>query len=111
MKAIWSESPMSAREIAAKIESTKWSFTTIRTLINRLEKKGVLGRERLGREFLYHPRYQKEDYIKKESNTLLKRLFDGATAPLISHFIKDQKMTPEDREAICRLIDDLKEDS
>jgi BlaI family penicillinase repressor len=49
----------------------------------------------------------REAYVEAESQGLLDRLFEGRVAPLVSHFSKSRKLTPEDIEELKQLIREL----
>ena len=108
MEALWRRSPLTAEEIASDLpESQGWSFSTIKALINRLLKKGVIDADLDGRRYLYRPAVARTEYILAESQSLLDRLFAGRLAPLVSQFSQAQQLTPEDVAELRRLIDEL----
>ena len=112
MAALWKREPpnssMSAEEIGAEVAAGQgWSEATVKTLINRLLKKGAVAAERDGRRYLYRPRLARADYLGAESQGLLDRLFDGRLAPLVSHFSETRKLTAEDVAELKKLIEDF----
>src|SRR5947209_5597762 len=105
MEALWRRAPMTAEDIMAEVASGQgWSEGTVKTLINRLLKKGVVAADKDGRRYLYQPVLQREAYVAAESQGLLDRLFEGRVAPLVSHFSKSRKLTPQDIEELKALI-------
>ena len=108
MKVLWDESPRSAEEVLALLAKDHgWAEGTVKTLLNRLLKKGAVAAEKDGRRFLYRPLIGREDYVDSESQGLLDRLFDGRLAPLVSHFSKREKLNPEDVAELRRLLDEI----
>ena len=108
MEALWRSSPLAAEDVAAEVASGQgWSEATVKTLINRLLKKGAIAAEKDGRRYLYRPVLARAAYVEAESQGLLDRLFDGRVAPLVSHFSKNRKLTPEDIEELKKLIREL----
>ena len=108
MEALWRESPLAAEDIAGQVAAGQgWSEATVKTLINRLLKKGAIAAEREGRRYLYRPVLARADYVEAESQGLLDRLFDGKLAPLVSHFSRSRShcspRSPVQRRAIRRL--------
>ena len=83
-----------------------WSDNTIKTLIHRLFKKEVLGREKL-REYRYYSEVKREAYLKKESKSFIQKLFKGATAPMISHFVESSDLSKKDLEQIKELVEQI----
>jgi len=108
MQALWRREPLTAEEIAGEIaEANGWSEATVKTLINRLLKKGAVAAKKDGRRYLYRPRLKREAWVAAESTGLVDRLFDGRVAPLVSHFSRAGKLSPEDIAELKALIEEL----
>ena len=111
MDVLWRKAPQSAEEVVAALAaSTDWQEPTIKTLLNRLLKKGVIAAERDGKRYLYRPLLKRADYVHSESKTLLDRLFDGRVAPLVAHFSERRKLSKKDLAELKRLIAELDHD-
>jgi len=105
MRVLWIENPLTANRIVEKLTATKhWKATTIRTLINRLVEKNVLCYEKKGREFHYYPLVAEVDCIRAESNSFLRRVYRGALNPILSAFMENEELSPEDIEALKRIL-------
>ena len=112
MDVLWRKAPQSAEEVVAALaDSTDWQEPTIKTLLNRLLKKGVIAAERDGKRYLYRPLLKRADYVHSESKTLLDRLFDGRIAPLVAHFSERRKLSKKDLEELKKLIGELDHDA
>jgi BlaI family penicillinase repressor len=97
-----------AEEILASAGAANgWSETTVRTLIHRLMRKGVLASERRGGLELYTPKVSRDAWVTAESQGFLDRLFGGQIAPLVAHFAQQKAMSPEDVARLRRLVADL----
>ncbi len=108
MEVLWTRAPLSADEVVAALAgSTDWHEKTVKTLLNRLLRKGALHHERDGRRYLYSPTVRREDYVSQESRTLIKRLFGGRVAPMLAHFREHEQLQREDIEALRKLLDDI----
>jgi len=107
MEVLWRTSPLAADDVAAKLEKSEgWQLATVKTLLNRLLKKGALSAERDGRRYLYTPLLARADWAQSESLSLLDRLFGGSLTPLVSHFSSRRKLKPADLAALKQLIAD-----
>ncbi|HVI30666.1 BlaI/MecI/CopY family transcriptional regulator [Phenylobacterium sp.] len=110
MDALWRRSPRTAEDVAAEVAGPQgWTEATVKTLINRLLKKKAVEAEREGRRYLYRPRLAREAWLAAESETVVDRLFGGRVAPLVSHFSKSGRLTPEDVAELKRLIAEIEE--
>ena len=79
----------------------------MKTLLNRLLKKGAVRAEKDGRRYLYHPVLKREDWVAQQSRGLIDRLFEGRVAPLVAHFSRTEKLDPSDIAELRRLLEDL----
>lgn len=111
MEVLWRRQPLPAEEVIAALSATQhWQEATIKTLLNRLLKKGAISAEKEGRRFLYTPVLAREDWMLGESQGLLERLFDGRVAPLVAHFSQQRKLSRKDIAELRRLLEELDHD-
>ncbi|HET8696322.1 MAG TPA: BlaI/MecI/CopY family transcriptional regulator [Gammaproteobacteria bacterium] len=108
MDVLWRTSPLPTEDIVAFLKDRRhWQEPTIKTLLNRLLKKGAIKAEREGRRYLYTPILQREQWLLSESEGLLDRLFSGRVAPFVAHFSKHRKLKKKDIAELKRLIEEL----
>ena len=97
MKAVWDAGPLGAGEVVERVAAAQnWKPRTIKTLLNRLVKKGAVGVEVDGRRYLYRARVTREACVRSETRSFLSRVFNGAVAPAVVHFIEQGRLTPEE---------------
>jgi BlaI family penicillinase repressor len=107
MKTMWAQSPLTANEVVERLsEATRWSDKTVKTLINRLTKKGALGFERQGRTYLYHPRVAEVDCARAEGQSFLKRVYGGAMLPMLAAFLEEETLSRSEIEELKRILDE-----
>ncbi len=112
MRVLWEHAPRTANEvIAALADKTPWNPRTIRTLLNRLVRKGALGYRQEGRAYRYYPLAKEAACIHAESESFLARIFDGAVQPMLAHFLEGRKLTPAEIAELRRLLDEEEERS
>ena len=110
MEALWRKAPLTPEEIiAATAKPNDWGPGTVRTLITRLLRKGALAGARQDGGYFYKPLISRADYVRSESQMLLDRLFGGQVAPLVVHFVSQQKLTTADIKKLRKLIEELEE--
>lgn len=111
MELLWQRSPLSAEDVVAALSrSQNWQEPTIKTLLNRLLKKGAVRAEKDGRRYLYAPVLERADWVQHESEGLLDRLFGGRVAPLVAHFSEHRKLSKKDIAELRRLIAEIDDD-
>lgn len=76
------------------------AYTTVMTTLDRLYKKGFLGRQREGRAFRYFARTSREAFAAGLLRRSLSRLLPGTTRPLLASLVDavgdhDRELLPE----------------
>lgn len=108
MEELWRRSPITTEDVVAALgRREKWQESTIKTLLNRLLKKGAINAQKDGRRYLYSPILKREQWLSEESSGLLDRLFGGRVAPLVAHFSQQRKLSKKDITELKRLIQEL----
>jgi BlaI family penicillinase repressor len=112
MEVLWqTEGRVSADDVvAALVRQQQWQEATVKTLLNRLLKKGALGAEKDGRRYLYTAVLEREHWVSSQSSGMLDRLFGGRVAPLVAHFGKHRQLSKTDIADLKRLIEELGDD-
>ena len=110
MKIVWKYAPISTNEITEKLlRTTSWSPKTIQTLIKRLVNKGALTYEKQSRVFAYTPVVDEKEYIGQESNTFLKRYYDGDITAMLSAYIENDKLSETEINNLRSLLSKRKQ--
>jgi BlaI family penicillinase repressor len=106
MQALWDASPLTANEVVERVAGKKgWNPRTVKTLLNRLVKKGALGFESEGKRYLYRPRVSREECVRRESRSFLSRVFGGATGPMLAQFVSEAPLTPDEIRHLRDILD------
>lgn len=105
MKIVWKYAPISTNDITEKLlRTTEWSPKTIQTLIKRLVTKGALSYEKQGRMFIYTPLVKENEYIGEESNSFLKRFYNGDISAMVSAYLENDRLSDTDIEHLRSLL-------
>ncbi len=106
MQEFWQrgDSP-SAPVIEALCKTQDWKPPTVQTLISRLVKKGALGFERHGREYLYSPLVDEAHCVHDASRSFVDRVFGGKLAPLLACFVEREKLSKKELAELRRILD------
>lgn len=108
MEVLWARNPLTAEDVSAALAGSRdWQEATVKTLLNRLLRKGAVAASREGRRYLYTPVLQREAWLLGESEGLLERLFDGRVAPLVSHFSRHRKLDRKDIAELRKLLEEI----
>ena len=106
MQALWQHAPQPAERIVATLQAqTGWHEKTVKTLLNRLLRKGAVSVQKDGRRYLYSPVLRREEWQQQESRSLLDRVFGGRLTPLLTHFSQHEQLSAKDIAELRKLID------
>ena len=110
MECLWDRSPQTAEDLVSTLgPEHDWSEATIRTLVSRLIKKGLVVASTPDRRYAYSPVMSRAEYGAAESESLIDRMFAGELTPMVTHFTRRRPLSPDDLAALKRLVKDLEE--
>ena len=98
MKIVWKYAPINTNEITEKLT------LTIQTLIKRLVSKKALSYEKQSRVFVYTPLVQEDEYIRQESNSFLKRYYNGNLSSMLASYLEDDKLSSTEIDNLRHLL-------
>jgi BlaI family penicillinase repressor len=106
MEVLWRQHPLTALEVVQQLAPHKeWKDLTIRSMLGRLVRKKAVGFQAEGKTYHYRPLVSREQCVQKVSQSFLERVFEGATASLLIHFVEKKSLTKKEMaelEAILR---------
>lgn len=107
LEALWADAPLSATEIYERIADTaECTAKSVRTLADRLRQKGAIRRERRHGVWVFFPAVERDDCVTQESRSFLQRFFGAEPVPMVAHLVEHDLMTPDDIEALRKLLDE-----
>lgn len=80
---------------------------TVQKLLDRLEAKQYVLRNRESWPYLFQAAVQRSDVIRKSLQATADKLCSGALAPLLTYLVKAESFTVADRESLRNLLDEL----
>ncbi len=102
MELLWAHPELTARQLRDLLypDSDKAQHGTVQRLLQRLEDKGFVRRDRERMPHLFRAALSREEYAGLQLESLTEKLTGGSLAPLITHLIDNQKIS---RSEIKRL--------
>jgi BlaI family transcriptional regulator, penicillinase repressor len=82
-------------------------LATVRKLLDRLEAKGCVSRDRTRWPHHYSAAVKREELAGNRLQAAADEFYDGDLAPLLTHLVRSQKLTAKDREDLRRVLDEL----
>ncbi|MHC4407885.1 MAG: BlaI/MecI/CopY family transcriptional regulator [Planctomycetota bacterium] len=107
MNRVWEDHPVTAREVLDSIESD-WAYTTVKTMMTRLQKKGVLKEKKRDGVSYYEPKLTRQRARGTALRALVDRAFGGALGGMMSHLVEDEKLTKKQRDELRRMLEEGK---
>lgn len=105
MKIVWKYAPINTNEVTERLtQTTSWSPKTIQTLLKRLVTKHALTYEKQGRVFVYTPLVKENEYVRQESNSFLKRFFDGDITAMVSSYLENDNLSEQELDTLRSLL-------
>jgi BlaI family transcriptional regulator, penicillinase repressor len=106
IKVLWDRGQASAQDVTEALAvGRNWRPQTVKTLLNRLVKKGAVAYAEEGRRFIYRPKVSRDAVARAESRSFLSRVFDGAVTPALVHFLKLGNLSSADIDELKRMLD------
>jgi len=108
MNLLWKKDDrMTAREIREQLYSDekKAQHGTVQRLLQRLEKKAFIDRDKSIAVHFFSAIVSREQYAGQQLESLADKLTSGAFAPLITHLVEHKKITPADISQIREVLD------
>jgi predicted transcriptional regulator len=91
LKALWGIGEGTVRDVRdVMVGNRNLAYTTVMTVLDRLEKRGGVSRKKQGRSFIYVPKLSREELRKFAVKEVVDRFFDGSPEAL-ARFLKSSQ--------------------
>lgn len=109
MKVLWDAGPLRVRDVmnALHERGRRVAYTTVQTMLTRLEQKGFVKSDRAGPAFVFRASVSRERVSRSRLRTLVSQLYDGAAGQLVLQLVKSERLRPEELAELQRLIEKL----
>jgi predicted transcriptional regulator len=108
MELLWDEERMTARQIREELYpgTTKAQHGTVQRLLQRLEEKGFVERDRDLPVYFFSATVSREEYASSQLESLAQRLTGGSLAPLVTHLVEQKRISRSEIERLRQILDD-----
>ncbi len=105
IKAVWETEPCTAPDIRQKLQrQTAWTYSTVRTLMDRMVLKGLLAAEKAQHPTLYRSAVTREQAQRGELFYALKHAFNGALTPMVQCLLDTGNLSADELAELESLI-------
>lgn len=107
MELLWDHGSLTARQVQDRLygASDRSQHGTVQRLLQRLEDKDFVRRDRTASVHAFAPRISREAYAGSQLETLAGRLTGGSIAPLLSHLIDRKRLSRVELRRLRELLD------
>jgi len=110
MNALWEKHPVKARDVVQRLPSTvNWAYTTVKTMLDRLVEKKVVGKSKRGNIGLYEPLVSRRQARRTAMRMMLDQAFDGAFGPMMHFLVEDEKLSADQRKELIKILSGKKQ--
>lgn len=103
MKILWRLERATVAQVRAEAGGDP-AYTTVMTLLGRLEKKGAVAVDKTRQPYVYRPKLRRESVIRRRLKAFIDQIFDGRAESLVVQLIEDKSLSLDElRELESRL--------
>jgi BlaI family transcriptional regulator, penicillinase repressor len=108
LRVLWDRGSATIRQISEALypDGGASRYATVQKLLERLETKGCVERDRSESVHRFSAAIDREDLIGSRLRAVAETLCDGSLTPLLSHLVRNQGLSREELSALRALIDE-----
>jgi len=109
MKILWESAETDVGGVHQALSGEgSWAYTTIATMLRKMEARGLVRHRVVDRKFLYRPAVQAGEVARNLSAHLLERLFEGSLADMVAHLLTTGQVSRHELDRLEKLISERK---
>jgi len=105
LQAVWEIEPCAAPMVQEFLQKKKnWSYSTVKTIMDRMVKKGLLKKEKMCNLYLYRSEISQTQAQRGEVMKTLKRAFNGTLTPMMQFLLEHEDIPENELSDLERII-------
>lgn len=105
MKIVWERQPVPAGTVQEALKQTrKWAYSTVKTTMDRMVAKGLLGTQSIRNLQLFSSKISPTQAKRGEFRRMLRRAFDGALAPMMHFLVEDEGLSEKELDELHKTL-------
>ena len=107
LKLLWARGPLTAKAITGILypDGAESEFAAVHSFLQRLERKGLVSRDRSSFVHVFSPTVSRADILGQELGAVVERLGVGSIAPLLMQLIDQKRLSRKEAAQIRKLLD------
>lgn len=102
---IWQLKECVVKDIVNAMDEPRPPYTTVASVVRNLEQKGYLQSKKYANVYVYRPLIAEDDYKAVFMSSVVKSYFENSYKELVSFFVKEEKLSPDDLQEIIAMIE------
>ncbi len=103
---LWKESPRTVMQLSGELERTVgWARSTTITTLHRMEAKGLVRCEQVGRGKAYVPLVDRRQAEVAETRSFLDRVYQGSVGMMMSAMAQRRELSSEEITELRAILD------
>ena len=109
LKVLWEHGPQTVRAVNEQLRRVgrRWAYTTVLTLLFRLEAKGYVASDKSGLAHVFRPTVTRNMLLRQRLKDLANQLCEGTSTPLVHALVESHRFTAEEIIQFRQLLDQL----
>jgi predicted transcriptional regulator len=109
LQALWDLGQANIRQLTDRLYPGGGSahYATVQKLLERLEAKGHVGRDRSVHAHRFHALTDQDTLVGRRLRAMAEKLCGGLLTPLLTHLIRAETLSARERRELRTMIDDL----
>jgi BlaI family penicillinase repressor len=106
MEAVWDLGEATVPQVRDRLDREQTpAYTTVLSVLQKLEKAGWLTHRALGRSYIYVPVRSRQEAGETSVRTFIERVFRGDPLQMFQHLLEDQDLSDDDLKTLKTMID------
>jgi predicted transcriptional regulator len=109
LQVLWDQGPATIRQLTEALYPGGGTaqYATVQKLLERLEAKGHVARDRTEAAHAFTATTGRDELIGRRLEEMADQLCGGSLTPLLTHLVRARKLSPRERQELRALIDEL----
>jgi len=101
LQVLWSQPEASVAEVNAALRPDRdLAYTTVATMLRKMEARGLVTHREDGRSFLYKAAVDAQQVGQGMTDHVVERLFEGSLAGAVSHLLRTREVSREELDEL-----------
>jgi BlaI family penicillinase repressor len=105
LKVLWEHGEAAVADVHRALpRGGELAYTTVATMLRKMEARGLVRHREDGRRFLYVAAVAEQDVAARLADDVLDRVFEGQLSGLVSHLLDSRDVSEGELDELARLI-------